>query len=320
LVITKLWRDGDDSVIPGEIEVIKACLIEETSAICPPSPSSARRLSKETLNNSDEINTVEWMEPEKDFPPFEIKTAPESCLVTLPHGLTRAFNNNKCYATGLSPNCCSVYFLREKDIIIYSLENFPKVTEFDILLKRAPRTDEDYKDTKAALTNRFLAVLSRGNPHRLSIYEHGAPKTNGKDIDSEILDMWHPTCISMYEARNRTWVAIGGHSARDGHISLYRIEDSHGKLRLKKHDAQFEKCIPNALLNDWPKVISFSPDGRRLTCVTKNKNKVLVWFLSNNARPRQAAFEIMKQYDPVSSCPSKRHSLVYANEAVSRGQ
>jgi len=313
LVVTKLWRDGEDSVIPGEIEVIKACLKEETSAIRPPSLSS--RLSKETLINFDEVNTVEWMESEEDFPPFEIRTASESCLVTLPHGI---FNKNKCYAAGLSPNCRSVYFLREKDIVIYSLENFPKVTEVDILLKRTPSTDEDYKDAKAALTNRFLAVLNRGNPHRLSIYEYGAPITNGKDIDTEVLDMWHPTCISMYEARNRTWVAIGGHSNRDGYIRLYRIEDSHGTLRLKKHDAQFEKCVPNALSNDWPKIISFSPDGRRLTCVTKNKNKVLAWFLSNNARPRQAAFEIMKPYEAVSSCPSKRHSFLCANEVASR--
>jgi WD40 repeat protein len=264
----------------------------------PLSLSSSRKLSSSpSISSPDEIKSTEWMESEDHFPPLEIKVASDCPRVILSKG---TFKSNKCYSAGLSSNCHLVYFLREKDIMVYSLNDYPKVTEANIILKRSPSANEDYKDTRATLTNRFLAVLSRGKTNRLSIYEHDSLKAQGKDVGFEVLDTWYPTCISMFEASNRTWVAIGGRSNRDGHIRLYRIEDSHGKLCLKKHDAQFENYLPNALSNDWPKCIDFSPDGRRLICVTKNKNKVLVWFLSNNARPRQAPFEIMKSYEAVS--------------------
>lgn len=247
------------------------------------------------------------MESEAHLPPFEMTTAKDCPRVILPKSV---FESNDCYSAGLSPNCGLAYFLREKDILIYSLSDYPKVTERNIILKRTPSIDEDYKDTRAVLTNRFLAVLSRGRSHRLSIYEHGSQKAQGVDIGSEVFDMWYPTCISMFEASNRTWVAIGGHSNREGRIRLYRIENSHGKLSLRKHDAQFETSQPNALSNDWPKVINFGPDGRRLVCVTKNKNKVLVWFLSDNARPRQAPFAIMKSYEAVSSSFQNHYLLI----------
>jgi len=271
----------------------------------PPSLSPSKRLSSSSL---EEIKSIEWMESEAHFPPLDLTTAKDCPRVILPKGV---FESNDCYSAGLSPDCSLAYFLREKDILIYSLSNHPKITEEDIILRRIPRSDEDYKDTRAVLTNRFLAVLSRGHSNRLSIYEHGSRRAPGVDVGSEVFDMWYPTCISMFEASSRTWVAIGGHCNRKGRIRLFRIEDSHGKLRLKKHDVQFENSQPNALFNDWPKVINFSPDGRRLVCVTKSKNKVLVWFLSDNARPRQAPFEIMKSYEAVSTSYLKSLLFIY---------
>jgi hypothetical protein len=245
------------------------------------------------------MNPLEWMEPEEDFLPCKISTAIEFSQIPLGR---RFFN--KHYSAGLSPDCNSVFFLSEKNIVVYSLDNFPKVLEADVRLNKAPLASDDYKAAKATLTNRFLAIIMRGKSRQLSVFEHSASMDNGRDLGSDLFHMWYPDCLTMHEASDRTWVAIGGRSSQAGSIKMYRIEDVHGKLSLKRHDAQFEKCVPNALSNDWLKVIDFSPDGRRLVCLTNNKNKVLVWFLSNNARPRQAAFEIERPYEGVSPCVS----------------
>jgi hypothetical protein len=105
----------------------------------------------------------------------------------------------------------------------------------------------------------------------------------------------------MYEANDRTWISVGGRlgSARVGSIRMYRVEDVRGKLTLSRH-ADFDHQRPNPLLGDWLKFAEFSSDGRRLVCLTNN-NRILVYFLSNNARPREAPFEIRKKFELVST-------------------
>jgi len=77
-----------------------------------------------------------------------------------------------------------------------------------------------------------------------------------------------PTCLAMYELGDRMWVAVGGQTNMVGKIQVYRVENVDGIIRLRRQEARFDKLKPNGLLDDWPKTIDFSPDGRRLVCVT----------------------------------------------------
>jgi hypothetical protein len=242
------------------------------------------------------MNPIEWKESEEDFPSFEISTVVESSPI--PFG--KQFSN-KHYSAGLSHDCSSAFFLSERSIVVYSLENFPRVREMDVRLSVEPPTRGEYEAAKATLTKRFLAVIARGKVnHQLFVYEHGVPIENGGKFGSDLFHTWYPTCLAMHESRDRTWVAVGGVSNKVGSIRMYQIEEVRGRLSFRRHDAHFENCVPNALYNDPPKVLDFSPDCRRLVALTSKRNKVLVWSLSNNARPRQAAFEIMKRYEGVS--------------------
>jgi hypothetical protein len=294
-----LWNDTDDPITTDEAAVIKACLAEESSPLIPPRPLLRMRSygeSRETLPGLQEMDPQEWIEPEEDFPHFKISAKVE------PAKIPPKRCSSKQYTAGLSPDCKSAFFLSPKNIIVCSLDNFPNILEGDIRLDYMPDSRREYDAAKAVLTNRFLAVITKGKLSKFSVFEHGASIENKLPLHSELLCMWYPTCLAMHEASDRTWVVIGGRSNQIADIKMYVIEDVQGALTVKRHDAQFGKCMPDALSNDWLKIADFSPDGRRLVCLT-NKNTVLAWFLSNNARPRQAAFEIMKPYEWVSAAP-----------------
>ena len=87
---------------------------------------------------------------------------------------------------------------------------------------------------------------------------------------------------------------------------MYRI-DSNGQMT--RHDADFNRSEPDWLASDFLKMISFGPHGRRLVCVTK-RNRILVWLLSNNARPIEAPFAIVKDYSPVRTPELTYHWLL----------
>jgi len=199
-----------------------------------------------------------------------------------------------------------VEFFKPDETIILRLTGVVLTLDFlakdEIRLKRIPRTKDEYDAANATLTNNFLALITKGSQNRLLVFKYGSLDEESFEVADHSFENWRPTCLTMYEATDRTWIAVGGYSSHNpgASIEMYRIEYINGKFCMKKHDALFEKCEPNNLKNDWPKVLEFSLDGRRLSCITQMSNKVLVWFLSNNARARQAAFEIQKSYEWVS--------------------
>lgn len=309
LFVTKLWINGEESKLlidPIAVKSIRDCLTEQTSDPLPVRrgrrPSSATissSSSNDTLSRLDEMILSEWEEHEMHFPAYEITAVAERSQVLFER---RRFGVEEYYSSGLSPNCKRAFYLGSRSIVIYSLERFPEIIEKDVLLRRRPADTENYNDAQAVLTDRFLAITCQekdSHQHNLLVLEHSSPGIAGKLLGSELIDM-HPTCLAMYESGDRTWVMVGGQTNMVGKIQVYRLENVRGSLCLKRQEAQFNKCIPNPLSNDWPKTIDISSDGRRLVCITQRTNKVLVWFLSDHARPRQAAFEISKTYENVS--------------------
>lgn len=87
---------------------------------------------------------------------------------------------------------------------------------------------------------------------------------------------------------------------------MYRLDATAGSFILTAQSANFarQNCFTHQdpLSDDFLKTISFSPDGGRLVAVT-NSNRALVWFLSNNKRPRHAPFELL--IDSTTVCASR---------------
>jgi len=287
-----------------------------------------------------ELSPLDWTEEEENFPLLEIIPTVYSVQIPLAQKfLTKFLTKDEYYSAGFSPNCGSVFLLGNKNILVYSLQKFPDplskfpskhhsslyveffkpdetiilrltgiVLTLDFLAKdaiklnRIPRTKDEYDAANATLTNNFLALITKGSQNRLSVFKYGSFAEESFEVAAHSFDNWRPTCLTMYEATDRTWIAVGGYSSQNPGVSIkmYRVEYINGNFCLKKHEGLFEKCEPNGLKNDWPKVLEFSLNGRRLSCITQKRNKVLVWFLSNNARARQAAFEIPKSYEWVS--------------------
>ena len=88
-------------------------------------------------------------------------------------------------------------------------------------------------------------------------------------------------------------------------IKMYRVDATPSSFILTAQGANFarQNCFTHQdpLSDDFLKMISFSPDGGRLVAVT-NSNRALLWFLSNNRRPRHAPFELL--IDSTTVCAS----------------
>lgn len=246
------------------------------------------------------MNREQWGEDALHFPALDVTAEVERAQVHFERG--RLGFATEYYTSGLSPNCNTAFYLGSSGIVVYSLNNFPEILERDVLLRRRPSTTEKYNNAKATLTNQYLAIVYQSaelHKYYLLVLEHSILNGAGTTLHPVFLDM-HATCLAMHESGDRTWVTVGGQKNHAGKIQVYCIENVNGSLSLREQVAQFNKCVPNYLLNEWPKIINFSPDGRRLVCVTETYNEVLVWFLSDNARPRQAAFKIARKYGTVS--------------------
>jgi hypothetical protein len=211
-----------------------------------------------------------------------------------------------CHSVALSPDCKSATFFTESLVRIFSLRD-PKP---NLILEKTPtRPKSSYK--AAVASNRFLAVVT---DEHLKVYIYGPSNPDGIEIGTETFSSdssecpWGPNCVAIHETEERTWIAVGGCGNKKGQeygsIRMYRVDATAGSFTLTAQSANFARqddfTPEGPLSNDYLKMIAFSPDGRRLVAVTAY-NRALVWFLSNNRRPRHAPFEILKKYTMVCS-------------------
>jgi hypothetical protein len=117
-------------------------------------------------------------------------------------------------------------------------------------------------------------------------------------------DQWNPnSLITIHEADDRTWIAVGGYTKQDGVLSgsikMYCIGANGGRAGLTRHPVSFNRPKPNPLALDPLTTLEFSPDGERLVCATNN-NRVLIWRLWLDGHSQRAPFVIQRDLRTVS--------------------
>ncbi|KAI9751514.1 MAG: hypothetical protein M1815_001085 [Lichina confinis] len=280
--------------IQSEIDVLSRYLSEEDGTSPIPSRESLGIVSQPLR----EISVQGWLDD--SFEALQITKEAGALKIGLKQD--RLFRGTACYSAGLSPDCSSAYFLAKRLVAVYSFgQSQPPALDARCTF-RDRRPEDASGNQEAAMSNGFLAVLSKTD---LTMYQllHSSPEaTRGKVCSlepSSTDDMLDPKCLAVHEADRRVWVAVGGRTSQDGSICgvirMYRADVTDKALHLSPYRTGFDQATPKVLHNDFVRTLGFSPDGSRLVCVT-NSSRVLCWRLSNNARPRLAPFMIEKHF------------------------
>jgi WD40 repeat protein len=274
-----------------EINVISECLRGDNNSLPPLQPTTS-------IESMDPGEWIENQPPTQHFGP-EI----QSCRIPFPPGQKKSFST-----AGLSPACSYVFFLNENMLLVHSLSSESgRPGDQPVLLLDALKA----KYYAAAISESFVAILLEESVKKVSQKSLRIVRFNGQELGTATFrtessgHKWDASSlIAIHTAGDRTWIAIGGCVRQDGvpsgSIKIYRIDDNAQPATLVRHSVSFTRTRPNPLAKDFLKTLAFSPDGKRLVCAT-NDNRVLVWRLSNNARPQGAPFIFEKELKRVSS-------------------
>jgi hypothetical protein len=297
-------------MIHREIDAMLECLYEE-EGVSPPERRHSRSFSQTKLPSDSTLSVPRpprlspggWIEDSFSTPNLSLKE--ESFDIAIK---PRRLFPPACYSADFSPDCQSIIFLTRSVVRIFSLRD----PQSKLLLERTLiRSRSSYK--VAVASNRFLAVVTDDH---LKVYEYGPSTSDCVEVGTETFSSdssestWGPDCAAIHETKERTWITVGGRGTRRHHnhcsIKMYRVDATAGSFILTAQGANFarQNCFTHQdpLSDDFLKMISFSPDGGRLVAVT-NSNRALIWFLSNNRRPRHAPFELL--IDSTTVCASR---------------
>jgi hypothetical protein len=250
------------------------------------------------------LNPRDWKE---DLPaPSKARPAQEGRAWSKPF-LNRS---KKYYSVGLSPSCRHVFFLGEKDFVIYSLDQISAsekpIFEQSEQNEKKSLLKKKLNNAQAALNDIFLAVIVKGvklnvegetsgsdtgssrqytekttpsKGHQLWIFRHQGSSKSETFTCEDIKD-FRPTCLALHESS----VLIGGYSDGVGVIQMYQIiEDNNGELRLHRQgESTCNRWTTKYFTGDGPKFVDFDASGQQIVCVTEKKNNVLIWPIEGN--------------------------------------
>ena len=248
--------------------------------------------SLQPITSTQSMDPGEWIETEARTP--KVTHQVQSYQIPFPHGRKPRFT-----VAGLSPACSHAYFLNKKQPLVYSLSN----TSANPADKPVLRLDaEGVKYDAVAVSDKLVAILVEQTPTQKALQ---VVRLDGQEIGTHEFGTegsehkWNASSlIAIHAAGDRTWIAVGGWVQKNrvpsGSIQIYCVDENAEPAAPERQSAAFTRTEPNPLESDFLKTLAFSSDGRRLVCATNN-NRVLVWRLSNNARPQGAPFIFEKE-------------------------
>lgn len=246
----------------------------------------------ESSSSIEVMDRDKWIE--RNIRTTKLMSKAQNFSVSLPRG---TFNRVRFSAAGLSTECSYAYFINQKMVLIYSLRNLSEKLGEQPVFRHAA---SEFKYAAAALSEKFVVLLleeSKAKSIRIFRYD-------GQMIGLDTFGMeanghqWNPNnLLAIHETDDRTWIAVGGCVRQDGVLSgsirMYCIHGNSENVTLTRQPISFNRPRPNPLTLDLLKTLAFGSNGRRLVCATNN-HRILVWRLSNNARPDGAPFVLQK--------------------------
>jgi hypothetical protein len=287
---------------PIVTSVLSGCFREEEEGHPLPQRNDLPTLSQ-VSSVSSERNTLVmtpsggWIEDQ--FRPLTISNEAQDFSISLGDG--RRSKKPQYKSAGFSPECTLAFLLGKESICVYSFKCLAEVRLVPV--KDMGPKGVEFKE--AVLSERLLAIITRQDIRIFELvslskgYRQVAIQRFGEDSAAHTYT-WDPNCLALHEGKDRAWISAGGRENHKGvfhgSIKIYRVDlSSSGPWTMARHIVDFNSSDLDALANDFPKTMHFSPDGLRLACVT-NKDRVLAWLLSNDAQPRYSPFEIKKRY------------------------
>jgi hypothetical protein len=287
--------------VPMVMDVLSDCFCEEESLPLPKRNNSSSLSQVGSFSSSGDtlvmMSPEDWIE--RPFDPFAISSEAQEFSVRLGDG--RRSKKIRYQSAGLSPECTFAFLLSKVSIGVYSLQSLPLIRQVPVQ-DRLPK-DLEYKE--AVLSERLLAIITRQDVRvfELTSLHDGYCQVGMERFEADSAAgtyFWDPNCLAIHQDKGWAWISVGGRENHNGifygSIKIYHVDlGSSRPTTIVRHIANFNSPDPDALANDFLKAMDFSPDGRRLACVT-NKNRVLTWLLSNDARPSYPPFQIKKRY------------------------
>lgn len=235
------------------------------------------------------IQIGHWREEKIEIPHLD----PRAQRLRLPH--LSKLRTPKYHIIGMSPSCHLALALQDSSLTLYTMRPNPIAAIHQLKFpKQETVKDVTLSDAYAVMTlGSQLSVLCLR--HHQEVKERFPTLSDGTT--------WTPRRTVIYDTHDRSWIAVAGETfsrgTARGDICIYKACQGEAGLMLRRHRVSFETTkeqdhLRGALIN----YIDFSPDGGRLLCLT-NCNRVLVWFMSINARPKYAPFTVLKPYRPV---------------------
>lgn len=208
-------------------------------------------------------------------------------------------------SVGLSNDCTSAYFFRERSITIFPLpsaqtqQNQHKIehTFTDDVYLRDVAVSDHYV---AALTHEHLVLLR---------YCSDAEESQQAELQTSVSVQWDPKGLAIYENKDCVSVLVGerrqGSRGWEGRIKLYHYPlQNNGGRRIQ--EIQTFRTIVGGSTNDAPKTLAFHFNGKGFVCITKGVvsnagflSSILVWSLDNEMAKAQRPFEISYKYTVV---------------------
>lgn len=265
-----------------EIKVIREWLHGDNNSLPPLQP----------VTSTQSMDPGDWIETQART--TKVTQQVQSYKIAFPHGRKPRFT-----FAGLSPACSHAYFLNEKLLLVYSLSN-PSANPTDKLILRLDAQGVKYD--AVAVSDSLVAILTEQTHTQKSLQ---VVRLNGQEIGTHEFGTegsehkWNASSlIAIHAAGDRTWIAVGGWVQKNrvpsGSIQIYCVDENAEPAAPERQSTSFTRTEPNPLDGDFLKTLAFSLDGRRLVCATNN-NRVLVWRLSNNARPQGAPYIFEKE-------------------------
>ena len=241
------------------------------------SVSSTRRISSIPRHASTARTDYSRLSEVGGFLPFNT-TLSEPPLLRQYSLARKLFRQKNYFASGISPDCCHVFFLEEALVDVFEIppETWESTQKEPVLRLKAPRTE---LFRTASLGTSVLAVIS-GRSCRLYAI-------NGAVIPQEIcspiqMSDWDPECVAFGALESRSIVAIGwrcgmaGTNETRGKLTVYEIPQQHISTQLQ---VLISISLPE---RDYPKFIGLSQDLGGLATIsstTQRLNIVSAWRL-----------------------------------------
>jgi hypothetical protein len=241
------------------------------------SVSSTRRISSIPRHASTATTDYSHLSEIGGFLPFNT-TLSEPPLLRQYSLARKLFRQKNYFASGISPDCCHVFFLEEALVDVFEIppETWNSTLKEPVLRLKAPRTE---LFRTASLGTSVLAVIS-GRSCRLYAI-------NGAVIPQEIcspiqMSDWDPECVAFGALESRSIVAIGwrygmaGTNETRGKLTVYEIPQRHINTQLQ---VLISISLPE---RDYPKFIGLSQDLGGLATIsstTQRLNIVSAWRL-----------------------------------------